>query len=1059
MRLGFMMYGHPHSPGGGFLYNRMVVDHLLRQGHEVAVISLPWGKAYHNLEFNFSRALPDLIQWLGLELLLQDEHVYSSCWLLNRRLRARFRIPIVALVHHLLSSETPAPWPRCLKLLLETPYARAVDGFIFNSQATRRTVEKLAGSATPAVVAFPGADRLHPAITPKDIVGRAHEPGPLRLVFLGNLVSRKGLHTLLTALSRLSPSLWQLEVVGSLATDPEYVRQLQRQLETLKLTGKVRLAGRVPDETVAAKLARSHLMVMPSYYEGLGIVYLEGMGFGLPAIATPAGGALEVVTPGVDGFFAAPDDAQTISDYILKLSNDRDLLARMGLAAQARFLRHPTWEEGCSRIHQFLLETAARRAGADSLSRRRSPASTGVCSFWTIPPRRPNRPAPVEKDPHPETDFFEQLVARYMDIKHTLFPPATRRRIYFDRMIHPLKKVIGFSEYRLKGEDLLKRLVISHQELSQHLKTTDRDKILISYHGGLGDTLFLSWLGRAARRQFPDSRLFLMCRSAHGDQLKDMTRLLNDLVVIKPLSWRWKEFLDLAVEDKLFDLVLDCRYATRVTAVSPKYQELAHRYEQNFLKYSDNFDEFPVGNQVFSKKYGKSLLEMVRITSGLDPRSYDLTFSLSSDDFAIATALKDRPFITISTGVDQEHAARKDQPSTKQWPQSYWEELVHKITALGILVVQLGTKHDQPLPLTLNLLGLTTLREAAALIKQARCHVSVEGGLVWLAKAVGARSVVLFGPTDKNFFGLPENRNLAVTMPCAPCWWRTENWMSVCPEGYGGPRCLEALTPDLVLQEVQSLVTEEAASPAPRLHLQEVEFFSPRRPNPQGDRGDAPPAAGAGTAGLRGRRPALPREHIFARDQARQSARGRHAVRILGVGAGLAAVSQPLLEKGGRLTLAAPASTLGKDKQSWAQGPAGAEVAFNNLYNLSFPSGHFDVVVILSDPAGHDCNGFALREALRVLKPQGRLILTFPFASQSAGTQAGAPSHALGLAANLLNAASLVELLRDCNIQGEYSEAILREKYLGAMAPPRHKASGGQTLNPAMGGLVIAKEG
>ena len=362
MRLGLIIYGRLHSPGGGFFYNRMVLNHLRRQGHEVEIIALPWGSPLQNLGANFSRALPKLINELRLDMLLQDEHVYPSFCFLNRRLRSRFQIPIVAIVHHLKSSETMTAGPRFLNRLLEAPYLRSVDGFIYNSQATRSTVEKLAGSLTPAVVAYPGANHLHPAVTSREIVARAHQPGPLRLVFLGNVVPRKGLHTLLAALSRLPPDLWQLDAVGSLAQDPPYVKQVRGQIKSLKLTGQVVLLGSVAAATLSAILARSHLMAMPSFYEGLGIAYLEGMGFGLPAIATAAGGTLEIVTHGVDGFGVAPDDAQALGDCILKLSQDRDLLARMGLAAKARFFRHPTWEESCARIHQFLQNVTVQQA-------------------------------------------------------------------------------------------------------------------------------------------------------------------------------------------------------------------------------------------------------------------------------------------------------------------------------------------------------------------------------------------------------------------------------------------------------------------------------------------------------------------------------------------------------------------------------------------------------------------------------------------------------------------------------------------------------------------------
>jgi glycosyltransferase involved in cell wall biosynthesis len=364
MRLGLIIYSSLDSPGGGFLFNRMLLNHLLRQGDEVEVISLPWGNPCQNLKWNFSRRLPQAIKQLGINILLQDEHVYSSLCLLNRKLRSHLRVPIVAIVHHLNSSEAMTPWRYVRDRLIETPYLRSVDGFIFNSHATRKTVEKLAGAGTAAVVAFPGANRYSLSISSREIVFRAQEAGPLRLVFLGSLIPRKGLHTLLTALSLVPPDLWQLVVVGSFTENPEYVQQVRGQIEALGLSGRVMLSGYLEDEAVAVLLAHSHLLAIPSYYEGLGIAYLEGMSFGLPALATAAGGASEVITHGVDGYLVTPDDAKTLGEHILSLAKDRDLLSRMGLAAQARFFRHPTWEESCSVMHQFLRELAGKQAAS-----------------------------------------------------------------------------------------------------------------------------------------------------------------------------------------------------------------------------------------------------------------------------------------------------------------------------------------------------------------------------------------------------------------------------------------------------------------------------------------------------------------------------------------------------------------------------------------------------------------------------------------------------------------------------------------------------------------------
>ena len=93
---------------------------------------------------------------------------------------------------------------------------------------------------------------------------------------------------------------------------------------------------------------------MPSSYEGFGIVYLEGMAFGLPALATTAGGAVEIITSGRDGFLISPGDHGALARHLGTLMADRDLLLTMSLAAQQRFAAHPTWEDAGAAVHRFL---------------------------------------------------------------------------------------------------------------------------------------------------------------------------------------------------------------------------------------------------------------------------------------------------------------------------------------------------------------------------------------------------------------------------------------------------------------------------------------------------------------------------------------------------------------------------------------------------------------------------------------------------------------------------------------------------------------------------------
>ena len=99
---------------------------------------------------------------------------------------------------------------------MEQRYLASVDAFICVSRTTAKDVEDLAGRARPLMVASPGRDGLPGAVSRAEIMARATAPGPFNLIFVGNLIPRKELHTLLAALASLPRDDWRLTVAGSL---------------------------------------------------------------------------------------------------------------------------------------------------------------------------------------------------------------------------------------------------------------------------------------------------------------------------------------------------------------------------------------------------------------------------------------------------------------------------------------------------------------------------------------------------------------------------------------------------------------------------------------------------------------------------------------------------------------------------------------------------------------------------------------------------------------------------------------------------------------------------
>ena len=365
MRVGLVVYGSLETLTGGYLYDRKLAEHLSASGDDVEVVSLPWRNYRHHLCDNVSRSLVRRLEGARFDVLLQDELNHPSLVGTNRRFRKRSTCPVVAVVHVLRVDEFGGSPLRPLYATVERCYLAGVDAAIFCCEATRAAAEGLVGRSMAGVVVHPACDHLAARVTDAEVVQRAGEPGPLRVVSVANVVPRKGLHVLIESLARLPVGAWRLTVAGSLTMAPSYVRDVRRLVERAGLGASVDLVGAVANAEVATYLARSHVLAVPSSYEGLAIAYLEAMRFGLPVIASTAGGAGELVEHGREGFLVAPGDVSALADHLGLLLRDRELLARMGVAARRRIDRHPGWDDSLERARAFLCSTVEghRRAG------------------------------------------------------------------------------------------------------------------------------------------------------------------------------------------------------------------------------------------------------------------------------------------------------------------------------------------------------------------------------------------------------------------------------------------------------------------------------------------------------------------------------------------------------------------------------------------------------------------------------------------------------------------------------------------------------------------------
>lgn len=116
-------------------------------------------------------------------------------------------------------------------------------------------------------------------------------PDPVQLLYAGKLSNAKGVPWFLRALQSISAPAWQLHLLGSgSGEEKDHCLRLAK-----KLGEKVRVYGALPQKSLAKIMRHSHILVLPSFYEGLPLVILEGLASGCRIVATDLPGTKEIL--------------------------------------------------------------------------------------------------------------------------------------------------------------------------------------------------------------------------------------------------------------------------------------------------------------------------------------------------------------------------------------------------------------------------------------------------------------------------------------------------------------------------------------------------------------------------------------------------------------------------------------------------------------------------------------------------------------------------------------------------------------------------------------------
>ena len=200
-------------------------------------------------------------------------------------------------------------------------------------------------------------EMFHPPKVPR------HEDPETRILFVGSLIVRKGLHDLLEALADPAFQRVKLIVVG----EGSYGPQLNELCDRLGLKDRTEWRGTVPPVGVAELMRSSDILCLPSYMEGRPNAVNEAMASGLPVVTTRIGGIPDMVEEGRTAFLFEPGNVGELRGFLLALVSDPDLRKKMGQAGRDLLIRTGvSWDSTAEEFDSLFLRIIGQTPGVQA---------------------------------------------------------------------------------------------------------------------------------------------------------------------------------------------------------------------------------------------------------------------------------------------------------------------------------------------------------------------------------------------------------------------------------------------------------------------------------------------------------------------------------------------------------------------------------------------------------------------------------------------------------------------------------------------------------------------
>jgi glycosyltransferase involved in cell wall biosynthesis len=361
----------PYHGGQGYVcfHNSM---ELARRGHDVTVFTLDYGRLSYNSDpdclkvvrlklpfvYGGGGIVPQLYRKLnGFDVVHLhypfyggDEYVYLASLLRGQKYFLTYHMDVYGT--SLLKKAIIGFYDR---LLIKKVLRRA-------SMVGALSMEHLKGSKAAGLVDWDRVVELPNGVDSEKFRPREKDSALLEkhglkdkvvVLFVGNFLRCKGIHLLIEAISRIRDDNVVLFLVGGGYEEPRY----KKQVEDGGLGNRVIFAGPKSPDEVPSYYNLADFLVLPSTLsESFGMVVIEAMASGIPAIVSSLPGPSHLVNDGIDGLIAKVGDIDDLRNKVEHLASDRDRRIVMGRNAREKVVGKYDWRKIGGRLEDILLK-------------------------------------------------------------------------------------------------------------------------------------------------------------------------------------------------------------------------------------------------------------------------------------------------------------------------------------------------------------------------------------------------------------------------------------------------------------------------------------------------------------------------------------------------------------------------------------------------------------------------------------------------------------------------------------------------------------------------------